>query len=94
MAKPLSPRDVKVRAGGSTEFVSKPFEVNTYDLPPVLSVKAAAEFLQVDVKTIYEALDQGRFPGRRLNKKRWVILRDKLLEWLWSQECVPSSEDR
>lgn len=66
---------------------------DTYGLPSVLNVAQAAEFLGVDDKTIYAALNAGRMPGRRLNKRRWVILRDALLEWLRSQEHVPPSED-
>ena len=53
----------------------------TYGLPPILSAEEAAAFLRLSVKTVYAAISSGEMPGRKV-RKRTVILRDALLEWL------------
>jgi excisionase family DNA binding protein len=55
---------------------------NPYGLPAVLSVDQAAKFLNVDRKTVYEAIASGGIPARRIGRRRIVILRDVLLDWL------------
>ena len=61
-------------------------ELNHYGLPPIITAEEAAEFLRVNVKTVYAAIQQGQLPGRRVGK-RLVIFRDALLQWLQSTEC-------
>ena len=64
-----------------------------YGLPPVLTAEDAAQFLRVNVKTIYEAIQRNGLPAKRLGKRRLVILRDALLNWLASQgPAAPSKE--
>jgi len=53
----------------------------TYGLPPVLTVEDAAAFLRMNSKTVYAAVAAGEMPGRKV-RKRTVILRDALLDWL------------
>ncbi len=53
----------------------------TYGLPRVLTVEEAAEFLRVNVKTLYAAVESKDVPALKLGK-RIVILRDALLESL------------
>lgn len=64
------------------------------DLPDILSVSDAASFLGVDRKTIYQAVGEGSFPGRRVGARRVVVLRDALLDWLRSSERVSPSRQR
>ena len=66
----------------------------TYGLEPVLSVHDAAAFLGVNPKTVYEAIDRGELPARRVGKRRLVILRHVLLGWLSSQERVSPPKGR
>ena len=63
-----------------------------FGLAPILSPKEAARFLGVNPKTVYEAIQRGELPARRVGKRRIVILRDVLIEWL-SQGRVSSSEE-
>jgi len=46
----------------------------SYGLPRVMNVEEAANFLRLNVKTIYAAIESGIFPGRRVGK-RIVILK-------------------
>lgn len=65
----------------------------TYGLPPVLDISAAAAFVGVNRKTLYAAVSAGELPARRVGKRRLVILRHVLLEWL-SQVRVPPNGGR
>ena len=65
----------------------------TYGLPPVLDIGAAAAFVGVNRKTLYMAVAAGDLPARRVGKRRLVILRHVLLEWL-SQVRVPPNGGR
>ncbi|MCB9609924.1 MAG: helix-turn-helix domain-containing protein [Polyangiaceae bacterium] len=56
------------------------------ELPEVMTVAVAASWLGVDVKTIYTAIEEGRFPARRIGRRRIVILRDALIEWMKTGE--------
>jgi len=53
----------------------------TYGLPRVLTVEEAAEFLRVNVKTLYTAVETKTVPALKVGK-RIVILRDALLDAL------------
>jgi len=64
------------------------------DHPEVLTVDEAAAFLRVDRKTVYTAVAEGQLPGRRVGRRRIVILRDQLLAWLRSNEPVLPSRRR
>lgn len=77
--------DTKTACDGCDGFF--PTSRNTYDLPPVLSVREAAAFLGLNLKTVYASVDAKQLPGRRVGK-RVVILRDALLQWLRSNERV------
>ena len=65
-----------------------------YGLPPVITVEQAAEFLGVDVKTVYSAIRAGDLPAGKLGRRRVLILRDALLEWLRSERRVPPGRRR
>ncbi len=65
-----------------------------YGLATVITVQQAAEFLGVDVKTVYTAIRDGDFPAGKLGRRRVVILRDALLEWLRSERRVPPGRRR
>jgi excisionase family DNA binding protein len=58
-----------------------------HELPTVLTVQEAAKFLRLNVKTIYEAIEAGTFPARRIGR-RIVIHRDALLDWLSCKDGV------
>ena len=62
------------------------------ELPLFLSVKEVAAALRVNKKLIYEEIKRGRFPGKKLGKRKFVILSEELLEW-FRQGRVSPSED-
>jgi len=72
------------------EYVSRE---EVYGLPSVLTVEEAANFLRLNVKTVYTAISAGQMPGRKIGN-RTVILRDGLLDWLQSSERVLPSRKR
>jgi excisionase family DNA binding protein len=51
------------------------------DFPPVLNVKLATQFLNVSTKTVYEYVDRGTLPHRRLGN-RILFSRDALTKWV------------
>ena len=57
------------------------------DLPEVMTAAEVAEFLRLNPKTVYAAVNAGQLPGRRVGK-RVVFWRDALLDWLRSNERV------
>ena len=65
----------------------------TYGLPKILTVEEAAEFLRVNVKTLYAAVESKDVPALKLGK-RIVILRDALLESLRGKKFVKISGKR
>lgn len=54
------------------------------DAPEVLTVAEVARFLRVNRKTVYDAIDRGDLPARRMGRgrRRLVIGRAALLAWL------------
>jgi excisionase family DNA binding protein len=73
--------------------VTNPGVECTYGLPMVLTVEEAAEFLRVNVKTLYSSINDGEFPGRKIGR-RIVIFRDSLIRWFKIQGHVLSSRKR
>jgi len=67
--------------------VTNPGVQYTYNLPKILTVEEAAEFLRVNVKTLYQAVDSKDVPALKLGK-RIVILRDALLDSLRGKKFV------
>jgi len=65
----------------------------TYGLPKIMTVEEAAEFLRVNVKTLYAAVESKDVPALKLGK-RIVILRDALLESLRGKKFVKISGKR
>ena len=65
----------------------------TYGLPKILTVEEAAEFLRVNVKTLYAAVESKDVPALKLGK-RIVILRDALLDSLKGKKFVKISGKR
>jgi excisionase family DNA binding protein len=65
----------------------------TYGLPKTLTVEEAAEFLRVNVKTLYAAVESKDVPALKLGK-RIVILRDALLDSLRGRKFVKISGKR
>jgi len=57
----------------------------TYGLPPVLTAKETARFLNLDPKTVYASINEGELPARKV-RHRTVIFRDALLDWLRSDK--------
>ena len=73
--------------------ITSPGVKYTYGLPVVLTVEEAAEFLRLNVKTLYAAIDMGAVPARKFGK-RIVILRDALLDWMRSKARVSPRQRR
>lgn len=49
------------------------------DLPPFLTVRQAAEILQVDLRTTYYLVQDGVIPTVRLGKRRLRVPKDALM---------------
>lgn len=47
----------------------------------VLDVRAAAALLTVSTDTVYDLLNQGELPGRKVGRK-WITTRSALLRWI------------
>ncbi|MBI2378382.1 MAG: helix-turn-helix domain-containing protein [Deltaproteobacteria bacterium] len=60
-------------------------------MPPILTVEEVAEFLRLNVKTVYDGIKAGDIPAKKIGRRRLVILRDALLRSLGSQPSVPPS---
>ena len=84
---------VRLSAPASGSLADVPTDDDTYGLPPILNAEQAAEFLGVNVKTLYKAVADGTMPGKKIGH-RTVILRDALLEWLRTQERVRTRRGR
>ena len=67
----------------------------TYGLSPILTVKEVADFLNLNVKTVYSAVENNDIPCRRIGK-RVVFFRETLLKWLLDsrEDCVSSINRR
>ena len=58
----------------------------------VLTVSEAASMLGVNRKVVYEAVHAGQIPARRIGKRRIVIVRAALLDWLSQGRVLPSEK--
>jgi excisionase family DNA binding protein len=54
----------------------------------VYSVRELAELLGLAENSVYEYLDNGRIPARKIGKK-WIIGREKIHQWLMESPCTP-----
>lgn len=50
-------------------------------MPDIMTPQQAADYLQLNVRSLYTALNAGSIPARRIGKQ-WRISRDVLLAWL------------
>lgn len=48
---------------------------------PVLTVPEVAAYMRVNKATVYQWIDEGLIPHRRLTSKRVVIPRDAFMKW-------------
>lgn len=67
--------------------------INRVDHLHVLSVREVARMLRVNVKVVYDAIRRGEIPARRIGRRRIVIPKTQLLEWLAQGRVSPSEED-
>jgi excisionase family DNA binding protein len=51
------------------------------DLPDVLTVKQAADYLRLNFNTVKRLLSQGKLPGRKVGRQ-WRIDKDDLKRYL------------
>ena len=61
-----------------SEKLSKTFE----DLPICLSVEAVAKILNVNKTTVYTLVRRKDFPSIQVSRRRIIIPKDALQEWL------------
>ena len=84
----VTSREARVEEGGEHEEFRAPNAAADFDplygLAPILTVDEAARFLRVNAKTVYAAIGQGLIPAKKISDNRIVIVRDKLLRWLES----------
>jgi excisionase family DNA binding protein len=69
-------------------------DIETYGLPATLSVDRVAAFLNLDRKTVYDAIARGEIPARRIGRRRIVILRGALLDWLGQGRVIASQVEK
>src|SRR5205809_5532176 len=58
-------------------------------LPEVLDVHLTAQFLTVSADTVYDLLQRGDLPGRKVGRK-WLTTKTAVLKWL-EQSATPRS---
>jgi excisionase family DNA binding protein len=51
------------------------------DYPEILTMKQAAEFLQVSTRTLHRMVKKGEVPGRQVGSQ-WRFHRDQLKDWV------------
>jgi excisionase family DNA binding protein len=56
-------------------------KVRLDDLPDMLTVKQAADFLRLNFNTVKRLLGQGKLPGRKVGRQ-WFIDKDDLKRYL------------
>jgi excisionase family DNA binding protein len=66
---------------GDTGPTRGSYSFHAYDLPEVLSVEQAAQFLQIDPAVVIEMAESGQLPGRKLGEA-WRFARAALVTWL------------
>src|SRR4051812_47943200 len=57
------------------------YSFHAYDVPEVLTVEQAAQFLQIDQAVVIEMAESGLLPGRKLGEA-WRFARAALVTWL------------
>jgi excisionase family DNA binding protein len=62
--------------------VIAPIAVGPSELPEILTVEEAAALLRIEVKTLYDAIREGRVPHQRVSPRRIRLSRSALLEWV------------
>ena len=67
--------------------------VRTYGLPAILTVVETAQFLGLNVKTVYASINDGSIPGRKAGS-RTIVFREALLDWLRSKAREKSHKRR
>lgn len=60
--------------------------------PEFLTPKQVSELTGIGLPSLYAMLEAGRFPGRRVGRKRgrWLISRTALYAWVAGREEMPS----
>src|SRR5689334_16828761 len=61
------------------------YSFQPYDPPEVMNAEQAAQFLQVDERTVIELAEAGTLPGKRLGTA-WRFSREALVAWLSKPE--------
>jgi excisionase family DNA binding protein len=69
-------------------------DIDTYGLPATLSVDRVAAFLNLDRKTVYDSIARGEIPARRIGRRRIVILRCALLDWVGQGRVIASHGEK
>jgi excisionase family DNA binding protein len=77
--RPLEPSDTGPMIGS--------YSFQPYDPPEIMNAEQAAQYLQVDEKTVIELAEAGKLPGKRLGSV-WRFSRDALVAWLATPERV------
>lgn len=58
----------------------------------VWSPADAAEFADLNIKTIYRSIREGSLPARRVGGRRYVILPDAFMAWLSTSSAAQGSD--
>ena len=83
-AAALGMRKKDLVAGLVTKYVDPmvgTYSFQPYDPPEIMNADQAAQFLQIDEKTVVELAEAGTLPGKKLGTA-WRFSRDALVAWL------------
>ena len=61
------------------------------ELPEILTLEQAAQFLQVSTRTIQRMVKEGRLPGRQVGSQ-WRFDREQLRDWVRGQEQISAAD--
>lgn len=66
---------------------------NENGAPAILTPREVAQIARMRLKTVYDLLDAGDMPGRRIGT-RWRIPADALMRWLGDRDAEPEAAAR
>lgn len=66
---------------GGGDLTMGSYSFQPYDQPEIMNAEQAAQFLQVDVRTVLELAEAGQIPCKKLGSS-WRFSREALVAWL------------
>ena len=91
---PVPDRDANLKSIEVADDLADQFDLEDVELvddaehptlagtPDVLTVDELAELLRVNRKTVYNAINEGSLPARRIGSRKIRVLKSALIEWM------------